>query len=221
MISIHSSHTGRDRQGVGCTRSSGNFNPLFPYGKRPRDAYKRQEAQKFQSTLPIREETLAAAGAVAKGGFNPLFPYGKRPGETVTISTEGVSIHSSHTGRDKRSFPATRARRSFNPLFPYGKRPAAVQGRAVRYVSIHSSHTGRDSCDDVSRSSRRSFNPLFPYGKRPSAFLRRFVCQQFQSTLPIREETGMEIRRNPITGVSIHSSHTGRDVRLCPVHHAG
>ena len=34
-ISIHSSHTGRDERGCSPPWSRRNFNPLFPYGKRP------------------------------------------------------------------------------------------------------------------------------------------------------------------------------------------
>ena len=57
-----------------------NFNPLFPYGKRPLTTASRPACTRtFQSTLPIREETYNTAPAFAFGGnFNPLFPYGKR-----------------------------------------------------------------------------------------------------------------------------------------------
>ena len=57
IISIHSSHTGRDA-GVGCGgQRPPHFNPLFPYGK--------------------RLQAVECAGHIAD--FNPLFPYGKRP----------------------------------------------------------------------------------------------------------------------------------------------
>ena len=79
-ISIHSSHTGRDRGRK--TESGGR--------------------QKFQSTLPIREETSM--------------------GESTRTPSRKISIHSSHTGRDASTRTRLRRRPNFNPLFPYGKR---------------------------------------------------------------------------------------------------
>ena len=78
-ISIHSSHTGRDRS---CARRAGYYD-------------------KFQSTLPIREET------------SPLFS-----GRVRLV----ISIHSFHTGRDPAWLSLRGNDRHFNPLFPYGKR---------------------------------------------------------------------------------------------------
>ena len=56
-ISIHSSHTGRDVMRVAHSLAPQNFNPLFPYGKRHERAWKYDWSGRFQSTLPIREET--------------------------------------------------------------------------------------------------------------------------------------------------------------------
>ena len=124
MISIHSSHTGRDRSSAS----------RMPNGRR------------FQSTLPIREETIATdASWNLPTDFNPLFPYGKR----------------------RPDQPPPPHCPNFNPLFPYGKRPGSSYRRCG---------TGH-------------FNPLFPYGKRPFRGSVRRSGAQFQSTLPIREET--------------------------------
>ena len=57
-ISIHSSHTGRDAPPLQPTGRSGDFNPLFPYGKRLSMSAMRTVSLVFQSTLPIREETI-------------------------------------------------------------------------------------------------------------------------------------------------------------------
>ena len=122
------------------------FNPLFPYGKRLCNRINWTIPARFQSTLPIREETAWYPHGLQAPYFNPLFPYGKRHTflrfqgafagfqSTLPIREEtrqrhvrligrGISIHSSHTGRDdcpKDNFP------------PQLK------------ISIHSSHTGRD-----------------------------------------------------------------------------
>ena len=145
-ISIHSSHTGRD----GCGSGSG----VIPC--------------KFQSTLPIREETRAGSTAAPDAA---------------------ISIHSSHTGRDLPCGDTRCMLRYFNPLFPYGKRPPAGAALAPAHISIHSSHTGRDTRPVLYAISGMDFNPLFPYGKRPGLRRGRAYGQSFQSTLPIREET--------------------------------
>ena len=108
-----------------------HFNPLFPYGKRPCYNPLGPEVLLFQSTLPIREETLIAhkvndlflfqstlpireetcsprCPRRSCAYFNPLFPYGKR--------------------RPLHLEP--RQRRNFNPLFPYGKRHAEPAQKA-------------------------------------------------------------------------------------------
>ena len=215
-VSIHSSHTGRDAAGAaeGAGTPAG-FNPLFPYGKRRcrhaagrsallvsihsshtgRDCPVRPccppPAGRFQSTLPIREETAVCAPVVPSDAFQSTLPIreetyedyavGKTAPEfqsTLPIREEthswaaapgaaGVSIHSSHTGRDAIS---------------------SSSGQPCT-VSIHSSHTGRDPLFLVYWIQQPCFNPLFPYGKRPGGGGACLPLPLFQSTLPIREET--------------------------------
>ena len=56
----------------------------------------------FQSTLPIREETIADAGWLPNGKFQSTLPIRE---ETVPVvvadDLTDISIHSSHTGRDE------------------------------------------------------------------------------------------------------------------------
>ena len=102
-----------------------------------------------------------------------------------------ISIHSSHTGRDPMGKSVNVRPKDFNPLFPYGERRnrAAVK-HAIAQISIHSSHTGRDVCVN-DNSPVQGISIHSSHTGRDSAFLRRFVCQQFQSTLPIRGETNL------------------------------
>ena len=111
-ISIHSSHTGRDARRFHPRRCRRYFNPLFPYGERPYRGQQRQPQQKFQSTLPIREETKRLFSLPVWGD---------------------ISIHSSHTGRDQRLQVRLRLLWNFNPLFPYGER---LSMSAMRTVSL-------------------------------------------------------------------------------------
>ena len=146
----------------------------------------------FQSTLPTRGETgrssirdrgLAIsihsshtgrddfAGCVYGNtvGFQSTLPIREEtlpdvPGEKPLRK---ISIHSSHTGRDTTPLPRQKSRR----------------------ISIHSSHTGRDLFTPQQGDRETYFNPLFPYGKRHAAMFFPPFRGQFQSTLPIREET--------------------------------
>ena len=102
-----------------------DFNPLFPYGKRPLPKRNWFCWQTFQSTLPIREET-------GRG----------RAKEEIIIFQSTLPIREETVQSGRRWMPAP----DFNPLFPYGKRPYLYHGteQAKRHISIHSSHTGRD-----------------------------------------------------------------------------
>ena len=61
-------------------------------------------------------------------------------------------------------------------------------------------------------SDKIHFNPLFPYGKRRDGCRLYQLAVRFQSTLPIREETYEEDDKALAAEISIHSSHTGRDM---------
>ena len=62
VISIHSSHTGRDNRYTTIDEDQANFNPLFPYGKRH-----------YEKPCAVHHRN-----------FNPLFPYGKRPFKMIS-----------------------------------------------------------------------------------------------------------------------------------------
>ena len=171
---------------------------------------------KFQSTLPIREETAVSTIA------NQILDISIHSSHTGRDAPAGyrwpgliISIHSSHTGRDRGQLGLPRHGAYFNPLFPYGKRPDGGRAQGPgREISIHSSHTGRDGRLQVVKSDLGNFNPLFPYGKRPPRPAARREQPEFQSTLPIREETSASAAFLRRGAISIHSSHTGRDVQV-------
>ena len=167
-----------------------HFNPLFPYGKRPGTTVDGLRDVRFQSTLPIREETYYYVDYACMAEFQSTLPIreetaygvGKSTGEGFQstlpireetfwalslVQMEEISIHSSHTGRDHLV--------ARNPM--------------DGVISIHSSHTGRDFAPGQPAQWCGHFNPLFPYGKRP--------CNS--------------VGPPPRHDISIHSSHTGRD----------
>ena len=190
VISIHSSHTGRDATGWALHRILIYFNPLFPYGKRQFELPSDPPPTAFQSTLPIREETCWQARLTLIKRFQSTLPIRE---ETRTANVynqqEKISIHSSHTGRDLLLRCVLHALYNFNPLFPYGKRP--IWKRVD--------------------TKPNDFNPLFPYGKRRWWLNNYGARPRFQSTLPIREETKGVLEMGDTVEISIHSSHTGRD----------
>ena len=173
-----------------------DFNPLSPCGERP------------QSQPPAKYCTY----------FNPLSPCGERHGsrwgwkypKKISIHSPHagrdtyrpvlprhrpmISIHSPHAGRDgltltysirptnfnplspcgERPDPPylLETRSDFNPLSPCGERLMAVRNYLdITWISIHSPHAGRDPLD-------------------PEATV---TIDLFQSTLPMRGETGLTL----------------------------
>ncbi len=185
-ISIHSSHTGRD---FSCPAATGQ--------------------KIFQSTLPIREETI-------------FLPGGNR--------AEDISIHSSHTGRDtftaadgsdEKPFQSTLPIREetstgsvpsplsvFQSTLPIREETSSVDGTPsmllifqstlpireetkhwsdealLTRISIHSSHTGRDQPFPADAGQSPDFNPLFPYGKRPAFYRGCHSLADFNPLFP-------------------------------------
>ena len=148
-----------------------------------------QPAILIHSPRTGRDVATSCRAAVSGENFNLLSPYGKRLSARC------------------QAFPQTH----FNFLSPYGKRPRAGGDRAVApHISIPSPRMGIDEAIHAGGPGS-DFNPLFPYGKRPGAAVQGLTITIFQSTLPIREETCVIASVCLSTGISIHSSHTGRD----------
>ncbi len=86
--------------------------------------YKLRAGQRFQSTLPSREETSSLL--------------------SVLIGLQ-ISIHSSLAGRDCLPGFSVSVFNDFNPLFPRGKRlKLYLSFEEYGKISIHSSLAGRD-----------------------------------------------------------------------------
>ena len=82
-----------------------------------------------------------------------------------------ISIHSPHAGRDESSDTE-----SYHHA-----------------ISIHSPHAGRDVTSHYPSDLSYHFNPLSPCGERPSLVPTFSTAAKFQSTLPMRGETGSYI----------------------------
>ena len=122
--------------------------------------------------------------------FNPLFPYGKRRRKSEPVPGIGISIHSSHTGRDS----------------------TVPSRRRCRSISIHSSHTGRDEQQAAPAPAAPAFQSTLPIREETAIKYGNQYIAVFQSTLPIREETCYDcFMKEWRKKISIHSSHTGRD----------
>ena len=81
-----------------------DFNPLFPYGKRPYEAV----LESISPPISIHSSHT-----------------GRDMDKALQASDELISIHSSHTGRDLSADAVSiGSGYNFNPLFPYGKRHA-------------------------------------------------------------------------------------------------
>ena len=124
-----------------------DFNPLSPCRERRVFFVIIAPSGPFQSTLPMRGETMRSYLAFRLPCyFNPLSPCGER---------RKWLWHKNHE------------RNYFNPLSPCGERLKVVSVVLYTFgISIHSPHAGRDFrlCLPLCRSC--NFNPLSPCGER-------------------------------------------------------
>ena len=129
LISIHSPHAGRDLANGRKAGLESDFNPLSPCGERRGEIVRigdqldisihsphagrdeillrRPEACKqFQSTLPMRGETVGNADViVTQIVFQSTLPMrGETPPEQKGCIVGCISIHSPHAGRDQNNF---------------------------------------------------------------------------------------------------------------------
>ena len=151
----------------------GNFNPLFPHGKRQKTHVKIRSKYNFNPLFPHGKRLLQVTHFPGYRQFQPTLPSREETFVPIRLNPESlISTHSSLTGRDSRWDECVKDSFNFNPLFPHGKRPT-VSGRcsrAVRFqptlpsreetgerdasgaytiISTHSSLTGRDGCPAV------------------------------------------------------------------------
>ena len=125
-----------------------HFNPHSPCGERHVLDYDKAQADKFQSTLPMRGATRpprALASNISNFNphspcgerrwrkkcsrrynyFNPHSPCGERPSVVLPLPRRGsISIHTPHAGSDGQRANLGRCLGNFNPHSPCGERPA-------------------------------------------------------------------------------------------------
>ena len=167
-ISIHASRGGSDTMSSAVSAIFTDFNPRFPWGKRPGGGGPGNPTERFQSTLPVGEATafvnrflglIEISIHASRGGSDNIFlacrekpdifqstlPVGEATVDvSYRIQNVEISIHASRGGSDYVAFGIFGKLSNFNPRFPWGKR--RNQG------------AGTDGKGD--------FNPRFPWGKR-------------------------------------------------------
>ena len=237
LISIHAPRTGSDAPPASCSPPSGLFQSTLP-ARGATGAPRRNGGKKvFQSTLPARGATVvvkvpicraaisihaprtgsdkpAVAGRGKPQNFNPRSPHGERrllvqPHSRLapfqsTLPARGatryhffrrlsnvISIHAPRTGSDyihRRTFERTA---NFNPRSPHGERRNACSNfHRPHCISIHAPRTGSDE----------------------SLIFAELVVLAFQSTLPARGATCVDVPESLIFAISIHAPRTGSDV---------
>ena len=191
LISIHATHTGRDFHRV---------LKLLLYIK-------------FQFTRPIRAAmSFVNVCSYVQLDFNSRDPYGPRLNFFLFPSNSPISIHATHTGRDqKRRAPPVRGAH-FNSRDPYGPRLLGLE----------------PITKDPDFNSRDPYGPRFHCfpaspGYRKFQFTRPIraainvrvvvdvVWDEFQFTRPIRAAMGNGCGFRSTAAISIHATHTGRD----------
>ena len=123
-ISIHSPHAGRDDGWLLIPACGLYFNPLSPCGERLGLPCLNIFRKLFQSTLPMRGETLSSLPRLLIYTISIHSPHAGRDvlDGTNTTRVFWISIHSPHAGRDSESGGIRDIELHFNPLSPCGER---------------------------------------------------------------------------------------------------
>ena len=125
----------------------GDFNPRFPWGKRPVASAYVAKSGIFQSTLPVGEATpIRRLDTQPTEEFQSTLPVGEATRRVCLCGKVGhISIHASRGGSD-----------SYSPV------GYSADGR----ISIHASRGGSDPGPRQCNGPDGYFNPRFPWGKR-------------------------------------------------------
>jgi len=191
MISIHSPRAGRD---AGChqqLQAFRDFNPLSPCGERRRTSRTTALHSLFQSTLPVRGETMC------KLDLEELYR---------------ISIHSPRAGRDTRTMLGRSKDCQFQSTLPVRGETSA----GLFFSSVLPNFNPLSPCGErLTKATKRSipayFNPLSPCGERLRPLFEFTPLEVFQSTLPVRGETDADEGISRVRPISIHSPRAGRD----------
>ena len=125
--------------------------------------------------------------------FNPRSPCGERPNLSET-DRKTVEFQSTLPMRGATAdfIVAHPTSRDFNPRSPCGERQ-------------------REFCKNLQAAN---FNPRSPCGERLLGAAQRVRVERFQSTLPMRGATNMQITIKALNLISIHAPHAGSDSRV-------
>ena len=175
---------------------------------------------RFQSTLPVRGATSFSRAAFAGSCyFNPRSPCGDRRGAGRRIrGNRLISIHAPRAGSDIQKLAFLSDSLGFQSTLPVRGATQRQKNRwELFYISIHAPRAGSDDEPRAGRGVPRDFNPRSPCGERRefgqyataasqqisihapragsdyAAGDYRYNAPGFQSTLPVRGATGINL----------------------------
>ena len=175
---------------------------------------------RFQSTLPVRGATSFSRAAFAGSCyFNPRSPCGERRGAGRRIrGNRLISIHAPRAGSDIQKLAFLSDSLGFQSTLPVRGATQRQKNRwELFYISIHAPRAGSDDEPRAGRGVPRDFNPRSPCGERRefgqyataasqqisihapragsdyAAGDYRYSAPGFQSTLPVRGATGINL----------------------------
>ncbi len=191
-ISIHAPRTGSDIHIYKEYPKASIFQSTLPARGATPAAAPAARGRRFQSTLPARGATRRRGKLFPQNlYFNPRSPHGERRHQRAAPAAGGGDFNprSPHGERLYLKLSALRSG-NFNPRSPHGER--RQQKRLIQW--------------------RNYFNPRSPHGERRRQATETRRSSQFQSTLPARGATrGYDARSVAHACISIHAPRTGSD----------
>jgi len=146
----------------------------------------------FQSTLPVWEETTATAEKTANKGFQSTLPvWEETRSRRYVFVFRVISIHSPRVGRDGIIWCVCSCLSQFQSTLPVWEETSSIFFNTIGKQFQSTLPVWEETIRPPAwKACNQNFNPLSPCGKRPhhnpaSIYIQR----RFQSTLPVWEET--------------------------------
>ena len=197
-------------------RKPSHFNPRSPHGERQSQHHRKEDAVRFQPTLPARGATNL---------------------DTDGFQREMISTHAPRTGSDLTCVRNLQRSTNFNPRSPHGERRAScLEQFDFEEFQPTLPARGATRYPHPGRYAQHHFNPRSPHGER-RALTADYVhdarfqptlpargatplsrrakrAMQFQPTLPARGATGGMTADGQRGTISTHAPRTGSDGRM-------
>ena len=205
---------GERRRPYSFQHAANYFNPRSPHGERRYENKTNVQAIGISIHAPrTGSDQYAWRNDGELQDFNPRSPHGERQANTIHRQLVlGISIHAPRTGSDRPWWEEATVSKMISIHAPRtGSDCARKEGSHDLQISIHAPRTGSDPQRALRSRKEHHFNPRSPHGERLDVTALYRTWYLFQSTLPARGATYVDLYNGNLVYISIHAPRTGSD----------